>query len=254
MKNKETTSEASYNEVQNAKDHKVRNSLAELMEISPVPKEEYLQNLGLFMDRRSLSRYLFIHQLYQKILDVHGVIFEFGVRFGQNLSLFTSFRGILEPFNHNRKIVGFDTFEGFPSVHKKDGAGHKEGDFAVPEKYEDYLDNLLQVHEQMAPIPSVKKFELVKGDVSLTLPEYLERNQQTIVSLAYFDLDIYQPTLDCLKNIKPYLTKGSVLVFDELNDANWPGETVALREAFGLNNFKICRSPYRGTAAYLVFE
>lgn len=33
---------------------------------------------------------------------------EFGVRWGQNLALFESFRGIYEPYNYNRKIVGFD--------------------------------------------------------------------------------------------------------------------------------------------------
>ena len=62
-----------------------------------------------------------MHELYQKIISVHGIVVEFGVRWGQNLALFSSFRGMYEPYNYNRKIVGFDTFSGFPSVTSKDG-------------------------------------------------------------------------------------------------------------------------------------
>jgi len=63
-----------------------------------------------------------MNDLYRKSMDMHGVIMEFGVRWGQDLALFECFRGMYEPFNHNWKILGFDTFSGFPSVHEKDGS------------------------------------------------------------------------------------------------------------------------------------
>ena len=78
-------------------------------------------NLGLFLDSKSLSRILFMDYLYKKNIDLQGVVMEFGVRWGQNCSLFSALRGIYEPFNRHRKIIGFDTFTGFPSVSKKDG-------------------------------------------------------------------------------------------------------------------------------------
>ncbi|MEJ7677580.1 MAG: hypothetical protein WKG06_06875 [Segetibacter sp.] len=106
----------------------------------------------------------------------------------------------------------------------------------------------------MAPVESIKKFELIKGDVSETLPAHLQQHPETIISLAYFDMDVYKPTRDCLQLIKPYLTKGSCIAFDELNDVNWPGETIALREVFGTHNFCLHHSPFRSTAAYLIFE
>ena len=37
------------------------------------------------------------------------MVIEFGVRWGANLGLFQSLRGMYEPFNYNRKIVGFET-------------------------------------------------------------------------------------------------------------------------------------------------
>ena len=81
--------------------------------------------------------------LYKKIIPVHGVIMEFGVRWGQNLSLFHSLRGIHEPYNYNRKIIGFDTFTGFPSVHDCDSESLSKGDYAVSDGWQDELENIL---------------------------------------------------------------------------------------------------------------
>ena len=96
-------------------------NLRQLLDGFSAPQSEYLANLGLFLSRPALSRILFMHELYQKVLDVHGIIVEFGVRWGQNMALFSSLRNIYEPHNYSRKLVGFDTFEGFPSVAAQDG-------------------------------------------------------------------------------------------------------------------------------------
>lgn len=222
----------------------------------PIPQNELLTNLGLFMNRQSLSRVIFMHELYQKIIPVHGIIVEFGVRWGQNLSLFSSFRGMYEPFNYNRKIVGFDTFAGFPSVSEQDGQDSiiKESSYAVTEGYENYLEDILSYHESESPISHIKKFELVKGDATKTLEAYLAKHPETIIAMAYFDFDIYEPTKKCLELIKPHLTKGSVLGFDELNWPAFPGETIALKEVLGLDKYAIKRTPLNPSPSYLVIE
>jgi hypothetical protein len=51
----------------------------------------------------------------------------------------------------------------------------------------------------------------------------------------------------------PFLTKGSVLAFDEINMPECPGETVALREVLGSNDLVINHSPFRANAGYIVF-
>ncbi len=238
----------------NQSDYETRQSLSDFLSKAPIPKEELTSNVGLFLDRRIISRILFMNELYKLQLDVHGSIFEFGVRYGQNLALLTSFRGIHEPYNHNRKIIGFDTFAGFPETQSVDTDKWKPGDFNVPEGYEKFLSHILGIHEKMAPLESIRKFELVKGDATKTLPEYLQKHQETMISMAYFDFDIYKPTADCLKAIIPYLNRGAVIAFDEINDAEWPGETKALREVLGLSSFRIHHSPFRGNAGYLVYE
>lgn len=231
---------------------KNRTDFLQLFRQAPIPDNELLSNLGLYLSRQTLSRILFMHELYQKIIDVHGVVMEFGVRWGQNLALYESFRGIYEPYNYNRKIVGFDTFSGFPEVHDKDGTRVAVGDYGVTDQYEVYLEQVLNYHESESPIAHKKKYELVRGDATQTLEHYLSSHPETIVALAYFDFDIYLPTRRCLELVRDRLTKGSVVAFDELNCPEFPGETIALKEVFGLDKYAIRRSPLNPLISYFI--
>ncbi|HMO33042.1 MAG TPA: TylF/MycF/NovP-related O-methyltransferase [Lacibacter sp.] len=254
---KTITSEADQIKALNEQEYANRQQLIDYLFRAPIPREELANNLALFMDRRILSRILFMNELYSHIVGLHGSIIEFGTRYGSNLSLFTSLRGIYEPFNHNRKVIAFDTFEGFPDVVAEDANAvqdWKKGDYGVPDQYEDFLSTILRLHEQSAPLPNIEKFELVKGDVTKTLRPFLEERQETIIALAYFDFDLYKPTKETLEQILPYLTKGAVLGFDQINAKEWPGETRALREVLGTRNFRIRHSAFRGTSGYLIFE
>ena len=234
----------------------LREKFFKLFKECPIPENELLGNLELFIKRQDFSRILFLNELYRKIINVHGIVVEFGVRWGRNLALFESFRGIYEPFNHNRKIVGFDTFEGFPSVHEKNGKADiiSTGSWSVTENYEEYLKQVLDYHEQESPISHIKKYQLVKGNAIIEIEKFLKENPETIIALAYFDFDIYEPTKKCLEAIKGHLTKGSVIGFDELNLHAYPGETLALKEVFGLDRYRITRSPYTSVQSYIVIE
>lgn len=223
---------------------------------SPLPDDEVLPNLGLFLTSKNLSRILFFYEIYKKIVHTHGIIVEFGVRWGQTLSIMSALRGIFEPFNRHRKIVGFDTFEGFKGMSKEDGnrCQCKDGSFSLTPGYEDYLDKLLLTQEKLNPMSHLKKYELVKGDAVITIPQYLKNHPETIISLAIFDFDIYAPTKAALDAIKTHLCKGSILVFDELCDDILPGETIALKETLGLNNVRIQRFPMTARISFLEIE
>lgn len=231
-----------------------RFGVVDMMKNSPIPNEELLLNTGLFLTPQSLSRILYMDHLYKQILDVQGIIMEFGCRWGQNLNLFTSMRGIYEPYNRLRKVVGFDTFEGFVEVSDEDGKQMEQGAYAVGKGYESYLDNLLSLQEKESPLEHIKKHELVKGDVCKTVPDYLEKHPETIVALAYFDLDLYKPTKEVLEAILPRIPKGAVIAFDEINDPACPGETLALLETLGINNYRIKRYQYNSRTSYLIYE
>ena len=222
----------------------------------PIPEDQLLSNLGLFINSKTLSRMMFMNHLYEQITDVMGVVMEFGTHWGSNLAQFAALRGIYEPFNRHRKIIGFDTFEGFLKIDPQDGNSElmHVGHLKLPSDYSSLLEQIMRFHEAENPISHIKKFEICKGDATVELPKYLARNTETIIALAYFDFDVYEPTKICLEAIKPRLVKGSVIGFDELNDPDSPGETLAVMEVFGLNNVKLKRLPYTSRTSYFVVE
>lgn len=233
-----------------------RDRLLHLFRESPIPDDQLLSNLGLFLESKNLARLLFMDFLFRQIVDVQGVVLDFGTRWGQNLALFSALRGIYDPFNRHRRIVGFDTFAGFPSIRPEDGASNmmRPGQLSVTENYAEYLSRILEAHEQLNPLSHLKKFEVRAGDASTEVHKFLQESPHTIVALAFFDFDIYEPTKKCLEAIRPRLTKGSVLGFDELNDPDCPGETRAVMEVFGLNNVRLKRYPYASRVSYFVVE
>ena len=233
-----------------------RSVLKELFDQSPIHENEKVSQVGLFQRRQELSKVLFLNEIYQKMVNTHGVIMEFGTRWGQNLTTLSNLRGIYEPYNYNRKIIGFDTFEGFIGTSEKDGSGDfiEDGAFSVSAGYDSYLREVLTCHQNESPLNHIDKFEICKGDASEQLKDYLGRNPQTIVAFAYFDFDIYQPTVDCLKLIKKHLVKGSIIGFDELNDPGFPGETEALMEVFDLKDIRLERNRFSAMQSYFVVE
>lgn len=230
--------------------------MVRLLKTFPVSNSEILSNIIMFLTRSTFSHIMFMKEMYERIINVPGCIMEFGVRWGRNLALFEVLRCYYEPFNYSRKIIGFDTFEGFPQISCQDGMAEsvKVGNLKVTEDYVSYLNQLLEIHENLAPRSNIKKFSLIKGNALETLPKYLKDNPETVISFAYFDFDLYEPTKKCLNLIKSHLTKGSVVGFDEFYLREFPGETIAVKETFGFNNIKLLSSPSVPHAAYFVIE
>lgn len=233
-----------------------RGDLREVFDSCPIPRDQLLSNLGLFLESKQLARILFMDHIYKLSMEVQGVVIEFGTHWGQNTALFTALRGIYEPFNRHRKIIGFDTFKGFPSLSDKDGNAElmKLGKLRTTDGYPDYLRGLLDIHQNLNPLSHIQKNEICVGDGSVEFESYLNKNPHTIVSLAFFDFDLYEPTKKCLELIMPRLVKGSVVGFDELNDPDAPGETTALMEVFGLRNIRLKRFPYASRVSYFICE
>lgn len=229
--------------------YSTRKQLLDLYKNTPIPNESILDNLELYMRPQRISEILTLEKLYSKILNTHGVVMEFGVRWGRHLSVFSALRATYEPYNFYRKILGFDTFTGFLDPSAKDGNADRvfKGSMTVSEEYKKHLDEVLALHEAEAPLSHIKRSFTFKGDAPKELEKYLKDNPETIIALAYFDMDVYEPTKECLNIIKPYLSKGSIIAFDELMHPEFPGEAIALKEVFDISQHKIERfatSPY----------
>ncbi|GAB3258846.1 class I SAM-dependent methyltransferase [Kineosporia babensis] len=218
-----------------------REQLTELLRESPVPPEYLIDNLPVYLRRGQLSDLLTMDALYRQVREVPGVIMEFGVLHGRHLAAFTALRGIYEPQNSLRRIIGFDTFTGFPDINRVDEVSPSAvvGRFRTSEEYPQHLREVLRAHELGEHLGHVQRSFVVQGDVRESVPRYLEENPHTVIALAYFDLDLYEPTRDVLRMITPYLAKGSIVAFDELAHPKWPGETAALREVLDLSQVRL---------------
>src|SRR6266508_2691368 len=97
-----------------------RRELIEMYRASPLPNAELTANLGLYVRGSALVKFLVLNDLYLRILDLPGIVVEFGTWWGQNMVLFENLRAIYEPFNKTRTVVGFDTFSGYHGFSEHD--------------------------------------------------------------------------------------------------------------------------------------
>ncbi|MGK2739255.1 TylF/MycF/NovP-related O-methyltransferase [Tepidicaulis sp. LMO-SS28] len=217
---------------------------------------EKLEDFPKYARRESLARFLYKAEVFQKVLDVQGSVVELGVLWGGGLMTFAKLSAIYEPLNYQRKIIGFDTFEGFTGISEKDAGGTsphlKEGGLAIDSQAD--IERAIELYDENRFLNHLPKVELVKGDATKTIPRYLEENSHLVVSLLHLDVDVYEPTKSALEHLVPRMPKGAVIMFDELNTKLWPGETLAVLESFGLRNLRLQRVNYQTVASYAVLE
>jgi len=223
---------------------------------SPFSNLERLQNFSLYTPRQDLTNFLVRYEIFKRVLEIQGSIIECGVLRGGGLMAWAQFSAILEPTNHQRRIVGFDTFSGFPKLSKQDRSSESDqarpGGLAV-DSYE-HLQHCVELFDMNRFIGHVPKVEMVRGDAAKTIAQYLKENSQLIVSLLYLDFDIYEPTMAALKHFLPRMPKGAVIAFDELNLKDWHGESVAVLESLKLRDYRIERCSFGSVISFAQIE
>ena len=83
---------------------------------------------------------------------------------------------------------------------------------------------------------------------------WLSRHPEQLVALVILDMDVYEPTANVLRAVQDRLTKGSIVVLDELASKAFPGETEAFVEVVGFRNVRLRRFPIQPMAAYYVVD
>ena len=239
-KRTETSSEVEY--------RKERHEMFAQMSAADVAEAPFV-----YLDRQLVTLILTRIHLFEKILNVHGSIVECGVHRGNSLMLYQHLSTILEPTNFNRKIIGFDTFEGFPSVTKHDSGGEGVVGHMQNTEYK-HLARWVALQDKNRTIGHIPKIELVKGDAIKTIPQYVLDNPYLIIAFLYMDFDIYEPTAVALKHLLPLVPKGGVVGFDEACQKRWQGETVALKENISLSGVRLQRFYYDPYVSYYVVD
>lgn len=215
-----------------------------------------LRNFTKYIPRQALARFLARHELFRQVVEVHGHVIECGVHLGGGLMDWAQLSAIYEPYNHVRRLVGFDTFSGFAGLHAKDSGDTLdyavEGGLAT-HAYDD-LRECIGLYDLNRPLGHIPRVELVVGDARQTIPEYVRSNAHLVVAMMYLDFDLYEATKVALEYFLPRMPKGAILAFDEIDQAAWPGETLALLETVGLRNLKIKRFPFTPQLSYAILD
>jgi hypothetical protein len=229
--------------------------IAEIFERSSDSIEQKIEAFPRYVRRQHLKRFLAMYELYKRILPVKGSIVECGVFRGFGFMSWVKLSAILEPENLTRRIYGFDTFDGFPSLAEIDGNANTSthvGDLRADSH--DELVALLKLHDQDRFLGHIPKAHLIKGDIAQTAPQFVSDHPHLVVSLLFLDADLYEPTKAALRAFLPRMPRGAVIAFDELDNPQWPGETVALLEEVGLNRLRLERLEWDPYIAYAHIE
>ena len=219
-----------------------------------------LENFTKYVTRETLTKFLTRNEVFLKQLHVNGSIVEMGVARGVSLMTWAHLSAIYEPVNYLREIIGFDTFTGFPEISDKDGKkGTKsehtiKGGFRVERNMQKDIERAIEISDITRFLGHIPKTRLVAGDIMKTLPEFLENNPHLVVSLLHLDVDLYEPTRLALELLVPRMPRGAVILFDELNMRQFPGETLATLETVGISNLSLTRFPYATCMSYAVIE
>lgn len=233
----------------------VRNE-ADIFSGSPDETDIKLDNFEKYVRRQALSRFLVRYELFKMQQNIKGSIVECGVHNGGGLFAWAKLSSMLEPYAIHRKVVGFDTFSGFPDISdkdlSKDNPDLKQGGFKANVNIYDELQELRDAYDDNRFLNQFDKIELVKGDATKTIKRYINNNPHILISLLFLDFDLYEPTKVALENFLPRMPKGSILAFDEINNENWAGETLALLESLKINNLEIRKFSFDPNIAYTV--
>lgn len=238
-----------------AVESEVGKNIAKIFDACLDPTETKLENFPKYVRRQQLKRFLALYEIFKRALPVKGSVVECGVFRGFGLMSWAKLSALLEPENLARRIYGFDTFAGFPSVSPRDAttvADVTAGGLAA-DSYDELLE-LIAEYDRDRFLGHIDKVHLVKGDLMETIPSFIASHPHLVVSLLFLDVDLYDPTKLALESFLPRMPRGAVLAFDELDNPLWPGETLAALESVGLRSLRLERLEWDPYISFAVLE
>lgn len=185
------------------------------------------------------------YEIYKKIICLPGAIVECGLFRGNSFFRFAHFRDIFESI-YSRKLIGFDTFGKFPKTN-----------FAEDEKYVNNFINSageksVKIKEirRVMKYKNIQNYELIKGDIINTVPQYCSDNPHLKIALLHIDTDVYEPAVTILQNMFDRVVKNGIVMLDDY--ATFPGETKAVDEFIKDRNLLVQKLSISHIPSYIV--
>jgi len=185
---------------------------------------ELITNYGLFSGDTNLFKTLTIFQLIYETRNIKGNIIEFGIHKG-NTSLLI--KKIIDIYKIKKKLYLFDHFKGLIHFEKKDTVASR--------KFNNLYSGKKNQIKSFINFFKFKNIKIVDKNAINLEPGYFKN---VSFSFAYFDLDLYLPTLKALNSINKNMSVGSFIVFDQGSKKLW-AERKAINEFIKKNkNYK----------------
>lgn len=171
-----------------------------------------------------------------KTCSLPGDIIECGVYRGSTLLGMThrlALRGI-----RNAKLIGCDSFEGFPSPSSEDAL--EDGSFHERTRLGVFHETSYEaLSSRISALGYAQNIFLIKGFFSDTLPQL----SNSTFRVVHLDCDLYQSYVTCVEFLYPRLVKGGYMVFDEydFSESVYPGARKAIDEFLADKPEKISR-------------
>jgi len=185
----------------------------------------------VYLEEGEFQYILWIDRVYQKIARVPGHIVEFGVAYGRNAVLFGRMINMAGE-SKTRRYFGFDTFSGYT-----DGTLGSNPQLSA----KSWMDcDKEAVDQRLVRAGVAQQTQLIEGDLVKTVPQFLSETPNFRCALLYVDCNAYEPALEGMQMMRPYMSPGGVVCIDEKLQG---GETKALIEFCAKNNLEFVRDP-----------
>jgi hypothetical protein len=163
-------------------------------------------------------RLQFMEFLLQKVCyeNIEGDCIECGVYRGGSLYRLAK---KLKELKSGKIIYGLDTFEGHPYSSDAKDTKHVEGF---------YGDNDFLKLRQLFNRKRLENVQLLKGEFTESF-QFLENKK---FSFIFLDCSLYRSYKDCINFLRPRMSKGAIMIFDDYNSHIETGTNKAIDEEF----------------------
>jgi len=175
---------------------------------------DLITNYGLFSGDTNLFKTLIIYDLIKKTSKIRGNIIELGIHRG-NTSLLI--KKILEIFKIRKNLYLLDHFKGL--------ATHTSKDTYQSLKFKNQYVGKKNEIKNFIDFFKFKNINFIDKDATKLYPGFFKKK----FCLAYFDMDLYLPTIQGLRAIDENIVKGGYIVFDQGYKNLW-SERLAIKD------------------------
>jgi len=210
-------------------------ALEAIINASGFSLKDILEHFPSFVQRRNLPKFLAHYELFKKVQHLPGSIAELGVYRGAGFFAFAKLLETFSPSDRTRKVYGFDHFQGLRKHNQRfDGDLTPWLDNVLGDLSSDasIMQALTDLHNEDNFVRGDKRCILVNGDICETVPQFVNQHPGLRLSMLYFDVGLYQPTLTGLTELYPLVVPGGLVVFNGYGMQPWEGEAQAVEEYF----------------------